>query len=114
MKKYSVIILLFLCSAIQAQKKEADTTQHIVANRKNAASTYQKPYVILISADGFRYDYIEKYNAKNLEEIASKNIWAKQGMYPSYPSITFPKVSKFCTLIALLTELVYSVIFWLS
>lgn len=90
MKKYSLIILLFLCTSIQAQKKEADTTQHIVANRKNAASTYQKPYVILISADGFRYDYIEKYNAKNLEEIATKNIWAKQGMYPSYPSITFP------------------------
>ncbi|MTI31496.1 alkaline phosphatase family protein [Cytophagales bacterium RKSG123] len=46
------------------------------------------PYVILISLDGYRYDYTEKYNAENLKRIAS-HIQAK-ALIPSYPSKTFP------------------------
>jgi len=45
--------------------------------------------VILISLDGFRYDYIEKYNAKNLKALARDGVRAER-MQPSYPSKTFP------------------------
>lgn len=85
--------LFFLCvnlSYLTAQKKEVDTTQKVVPERKNTVQTYEKPYVILISIDGFRYDYIEQYNAKNIQKIASENVWAKNGMYPAFPSLTFP------------------------
>jgi len=43
-----------------------DTSQQIIKGRTNSAAQMNKPYVILISADGFRADFNELYNAKNL------------------------------------------------
>lgn len=68
---------------------QTDTAQVVVPNRKNTAASLTKPYVILISADGFRYDYAKKYNAKNILKLAEKGVSAK-AMIPSYPSITGP------------------------
>jgi predicted AlkP superfamily pyrophosphatase or phosphodiesterase len=48
-----------------------------------------KPTVILISIDGLRYDYLEKYKPKNLNELAKNGVRAKW-MIPSFPSLTFP------------------------
>ncbi|MBA3247686.1 MAG: alkaline phosphatase family protein [Pyrinomonadaceae bacterium] len=48
-----------------------------------------KPTVILISLDGFRYDYLDKYQAKNLNLLARKGVRAKW-MIPVFPSLTFP------------------------
>lgn len=48
-----------------------------------------KPTVVLISIDGFRYDYLDKYKPKNLNKIAKKGVRAKW-MIPSFPSKTFP------------------------
>ena len=56
----------------------------------NAAIQLAKPYVILISLDGFRYDYAKRYGAKNLLELASRGASAPEGMIPAFPSITFP------------------------
>jgi alkaline phosphatase D len=56
----------------------------------NAAEQISKPYVILVSLDGFRYDYAKRYNAENLLALASEGASAPEGMIPSYPSITFP------------------------
>jgi len=41
-----------------------DLTQQIIPNRTNSQEQQQKPYVILISADGFRADFTDKYQAK--------------------------------------------------
>ena len=46
-------------------------------------------HVVLISLDGFRYDYIEKHNASHLAEIAGQGVRA-QRMTPVYPANTFP------------------------
>ncbi|MCA1622326.1 MAG: ectonucleotide pyrophosphatase/phosphodiesterase [Acidobacteria bacterium] len=48
-----------------------------------------KPTVILISLDGFRYDYLDKYKPKVLNELAKKGVRAKW-MIPSFPTKTFP------------------------
>ncbi len=48
-----------------------------------------RPTVILISLDGFRYDYLEKYQPPNLLSIAREGVQAKW-MIPSFPSKTFP------------------------
>lgn len=48
-----------------------------------------KPTVILISIDGFRYDYLEKYKPRNLNKIAKKGVRAKW-LIPSFPTKTFP------------------------
>ncbi len=86
MKKFLIGIGLFLTLFnCQAQ----DTTQQVVKGRKNDPSQYNKPYIILISADGFRYDYIDKYNAVNLKRLSSSGVRAAS-MIPSFPSVTFP------------------------
>ena len=48
-----------------------------------------KQYVVLISLDGFRHDYIELHNAKALQNIASQGVRA-EAMQPVYPANTFP------------------------
>jgi predicted AlkP superfamily pyrophosphatase or phosphodiesterase len=56
----------------------------------NAPQQLSKPYVILVSLDGFRYDYAKKYHAEHLLALAAQGASAPEGMLPSYPSITFP------------------------
>ncbi len=48
-----------------------------------------KPTVILISLDGFRADYLEKFQPKTLNELAKKGTRAKW-LIPSFPTKTFP------------------------
>ncbi len=48
-----------------------------------------KPTVILISLDGFRYDYLEKFNPPMLNKLAKEGVRAKW-MIPSFPTKTFP------------------------
>lgn len=50
----------------------------------------QEPnYVVMLSLDGFRADYIEKYQPPNIIEIAQKGVRV-QKMQPSNPTKTFP------------------------
>ncbi len=49
----------------------------------------KKPYVIFISADGFRYDLADKYHATHLLALRAKGVTALS-MTPSFPSVTFP------------------------
>ena len=86
MKK--ILSFLFILNFIIAFS-QTDTAQVVIPNRINSAEAISKPYVILISADGFRYDYAEKYNAKNLLKIAENGVSA-EAMIPSFPTITFP------------------------
>lgn len=48
-----------------------------------------KPTVILISLDGFRYDYADKFNTPTLKALAKDGVRAKW-MIPSFPTKTFP------------------------
>ncbi len=84
-KIISSILALIFGTVIFAQ----DTTEQIMPGRKNSAVQQQKPYVILISADGFRHDFAEKYQAANLLQFRKKGTTAAY-MSPSFPSLTFP------------------------
>ena len=48
-----------------------------------------KPTIILISIDGFRADYLDRYQPPNLTQLARDGVRAKW-MTPSFPSKTFP------------------------
>jgi hypothetical protein len=56
----------------------------------NTAEQQAKPYVILVSLDGFRYDYPRIYHSPNLDELGTWGASAPDGLIPAYPSITFP------------------------
>ncbi|PWG80745.1 alkaline phosphatase family protein [Pararcticibacter amylolyticus] len=83
---YSLIFYGFTLSSAFAQ---TDTTQRIEPGRRNSQGQQQKPYVILISADGFRYDFATKYNATFLQSMKKKGV-SSPYMQPSFPSLTFP------------------------
>lgn len=56
---------------------------------ENAPSQVDKPYVLLVSLDGFRYDYAERNHATNLIEFGKKGV-AARALIPSFPTSTFP------------------------
>ena len=45
--------------------------------------------VILVSLDGFRWDYLQKYQPTNLTRLAKEGVQAKR-LIPAFPSLTFP------------------------
>ena len=72
---FSILSLFFLCYLVDsfAQNPVKDL----------------KPTVILISLDGFRYDYLDKYQPPFLNKLAKEGVRAKW-MIPSFPTKTFP------------------------
>jgi hypothetical protein len=72
MKKHSLALLLLLTVSINAFCQFADITQKVVANRKNSAEQQKKPYVILISADGFRYDFAKALQGRKFVKAGQR------------------------------------------
>lgn len=71
MKK--LLLTLFFCFAVSytfSQKKE-------------------RPYVVLISFDGFRSDYVTQFDLPNFKRFIKEGT-AAEGLIPSFPSKTFP------------------------
>jgi len=55
----------------------------------NAAHQQSKPYLILISIDGFRWDYMDRYPTPNMDRIATAGTKAER-LIPVFPTLTFP------------------------
>jgi alkaline phosphatase D len=62
----------------------------VVDHGPNAASQINKHYVVLVSLDGFRWDYATKYGTAHLLAMGRRGASAPEGMIPAYPSLTFP------------------------
>ncbi|MBU2929631.1 ectonucleotide pyrophosphatase/phosphodiesterase [Winogradskyella psychrotolerans] len=57
---------------------------------KTDVSVVEKtPYLLLISLDGFRWDYVEKYNPPNLSSFIKSGV-KSASLIPSFPTKTFP------------------------
>jgi len=56
----------------------------------NSPKAQSQHYVVLVSLDGFRWDYAKRDNATHLLALGKQGVWAPEGMLPSYPSLTFP------------------------
>ena len=84
-KAFLICSMISYITIVHAQ----DTVQNIISNRFNSAAQQAKPYVILISADGFRFDLADKYHAANLIRLRRQGVAAPY-MTPSFPSLTFP------------------------
>jgi len=82
-----LLALLFVGLLGGAQAQQAVIT---VYHGPNAEAQQSKHYVVLVSLDGFRYDYARKYGAKHLLGIAARGASVPEGMIPAYPSLTFP------------------------
>ncbi|MBB1149136.1 MULTISPECIES: ectonucleotide pyrophosphatase/phosphodiesterase [unclassified Myroides] len=90
MKKFALSMMtLFLVGVSFTAQAQDVEKQIIIENRKNTDEQQKKPYVILVSLDGFRYDYIEKHHANFLRKLGEQGTIA-ESLIPSYPSVTFP------------------------
>ena len=54
-----------------------------------AAQRAASPILILVSFDGFRWDYIDRGETPRLKALAARGVRA-EGLIPSFPSFTFP------------------------
>lgn len=90
--RISVFILLALSASWFAVECNGQAIAPVLTadHGPNAPQQLSKPYVILVSLDGFRYDYAKQYHAEHLLALAAQGASAPAGMIPSYPSITFP------------------------
>ena len=52
------------------------------------AATPETHYTVIVSLDGFRWDYPDMYKTPNLDRMAADGV--KAVMLPSYPASTFP------------------------
>lgn len=56
---------------------------------RNAPDVAESPYLVVISIDGFGWDYLSIYPTPALDRIAASGIRA-ESMRPVFPSLTFP------------------------
>ncbi len=76
-----------MISLISCNKKILSPSNSIA--NTNSKTAQKKPYVILISLDGFRWDYVEKYHPPNLSSFIKNGVKA-ESLIPSFPTSTFP------------------------
>src|SRR4051812_33745935 len=57
--------------------------------RSQASTASPSSTLLLISLDGFRWDYLDRYPAPHLRELAQQGARA-EGLVPVFPSLTFP------------------------
>ena len=81
-----LFFLALLCTVHAQPASPVITADHA----PNTSVQQAKHYVVLVSLDGFRWDYAKKYGARHLLAIAAHGASAPEGMIPAYPSLTFP------------------------
>jgi predicted AlkP superfamily pyrophosphatase or phosphodiesterase len=90
MKRVIRLVLLILAGSRVIAAQSDPTPVIRIPNPPNVKAQQAKHYVVLVSLDGFRYDYPREYGTPNLDQIAKNGVSTPEGMYPSYPSVTFP------------------------
>ncbi len=55
----------------------------------NRSANRPAPVLVLVSIDGWRWDYLDRFRAPNLRALASRGVRAAQ-LIPSFPVLTFP------------------------
>jgi alkaline phosphatase D len=58
-------------------------------SNKDVDSEFEQPYVVMLSMDGFRWDYPEKVKTPNLDYVEEIGVRAEASI-PCFPSKTFP------------------------
>ena len=86
MKKITFFVLFIF--TILTGCKSSQEIPTITRNHNNERAI-SKPYVILISLDGFRWDYVQRFNPPNLTKFIQQGVKA-ESLIPSFPTKTFP------------------------
>jgi len=90
-KNFQYFLLVLLSTLVLYSCKSTTSTTNAldVALTTNSEASQNKPYVILISLDGFRWDYVERFKPPYLSNFIKNGVKA-ESLIPSFPSKTFP------------------------
>jgi len=89
LKRNFIYGLILIIGAISLSSCKSSSNLNGSTPTVNSKVSLEKPYVILISLDGFRWDYVEKYNPLHLSNFIKHGVQA-ESLIPSFPSKTFP------------------------
>ncbi|RXJ50062.1 alkaline phosphatase family protein [Gelidibacter gilvus] len=89
LKKYFIYGLISVLFSITITSCGSSSSLGVPAPTVNSKASQKKPYVLLISLDGFRWDYVEKYKPEHLTDF-SKNGVSAASLISTFPSKTFP------------------------
>lgn len=85
--------LLFSPAPLLAgSEKNSAGDQHVSSQGSggiNRLDQQNKPYVVLVSLDGFRADYLDRFDLPNFRRLIQNGVRA-QGLIPVFPSVTTP------------------------
>lgn len=76
--------IFWLALAVVARAAVADGTGGV-----NAPDAGDRPYLVLVSMDGFRWDYQARYETPALDRLAARGVRA-DALVPVFPTLTFP------------------------
>lgn len=80
-------------AALQSQTHPTASDERVVfpegSGGQNQAEHLDAPYVVLVSLDGFRYDYMDLFETPNLHRISDAGV-RSEGLIPVFPVKTFP------------------------
>jgi len=79
-----IVISIISLSSCNTKTKLVDTVTTI-----NSKVSQKKPYLILISLDGFRWDYVDRFKPPHLSDFIKNGVKAAS-LISSFPSKTFP------------------------
>ena len=86
-----IVVLLSACASARQQPASAAASGGSLTGSGgvNAPAQRDKPYLILVSLDGFKAEYLDRLELPNLRRLAGRGARAK-AMVPVFPSLTFP------------------------
>lgn len=90
----ALLALLFLLVACRAPHPTNRAAVHSPANARgsggvNHVDQRDKPHVILVSFDGFKPEYLDRFELPGFRRVIERGVRA-QAMIPVFPSLTFP------------------------
>jgi hypothetical protein len=89
----SPLLLGLLLTPVSQAQTQSQVPDAVIAvpNPPNTRVQQTKHFVVLVSLDGFRYDYVTRYNAAHRLALAARGASAPEGMLPSYPIAHLPQ-----------------------
>jgi predicted AlkP superfamily pyrophosphatase or phosphodiesterase len=82
-----IAVALAACSGVRLGPEPTSTSTG--SGGINRPEHRDEPHVILISLDGFRADYLDRFELPNFRRVVQRGARA-EGMVPVFPSLTFP------------------------
>lgn len=87
-----ILLALVVAAPRLHTQRQASAPQPVsrANNNPNSAGARNQHYLVLVSLDGFRWNYAQGDGATHLLALGKQGAWAPEGMLPSFPALGLP------------------------